>query len=177
MLLALLQIGAAMAAPAQVVYGSLTGQVTDPTGAPVTATHEATSVTDLSGSPTETTRPVLTGKPTIPRGERTFSRHFNTDAFGPPVVGTPGNAAKDLIRGPGINNWDLSLFKNFVVPEVKWRFQLRGEFYNAFNHTQFTGLDMAARFDAQGRQTNARFGELLSSARARRGRIALRLTF
>src|SRR5436853_1581359 len=46
-------------------------------------------------------------------------------------------SAKDAIRGPGIHNWDLSLFKN-----MKWgresarRIQLRGEFYNAFNHAQ-----------------------------------------
>ena len=37
----------------------------------------------------------------------------------------------------GINNWDISLLKNFNISEHK-RFQFRGEFYNAFNHSQFT---------------------------------------
>ena len=155
----------------------ISGIATFQSGPPRGVTVSLLSVTDLSGSPTESTRPILIAKPTIPRSEKTFSRQFNTAAFGPPQVGTPGNAAKDLFRGPGIHNWDVSLFKNFNVPEVKWRLQLRGEFYNAFNHTIFTGLDTAARFDAQGNQTNARFGELLSSRGARRVQIALRLTF
>jgi len=55
--------------------------------------------------------------------------------------------------------------------------QLRGEFYNAFNHTQYTGLDTNARFDAQGKQANARLGEFTGAAAARRIQLALRLSF
>lgn len=146
-------------------------------GAPMGIGVSVTSITDLSGSPTESSRTVLIGKPTLARGERTFDRYFNTEAFAPPVPGTPGNAAKDLIRGPGLNNWDISLFKNLALPKEGWRLQLRGEFYNAFNHTQFTTLDTGARFDALGNQTNARFGEITGSRAARRVQLALRLTF
>jgi hypothetical protein len=155
----------------------ISGIATFQGGPPRTVTVSLSTVTDLSGSPTESSRAVLIAKPTIPNSEKTFSRQFNTAAFAPPAAGTPGNAAKDLFRGPGIHNWDISLFKNFQIPELKWRFQLRGEFYNAFNHTQFTTIDTAARFDGQGNQTNARFGELTGSRGARRVQLALRLTF
>ena len=37
---------------------------------------------------------------------------------------------------PGINNFDFSLFKNFRVGETKY-FQLRADFFNAFNHPQY----------------------------------------
>ena len=39
-------------------------------------------------------------------------------------------------RGQPLNLWDLSLIKNFAITE-KVKFQLRGEFLNAFNHPQF----------------------------------------
>jgi len=82
-----------------------------------------------------------------------------------------GNAAKDLIRLPGINNWDISLFKNFVFGrEGAFRLQYRLETYNTFNHTQFggangtgTSIDTVARFDATGKQVNQRFGQYLAS--------------
>ncbi len=40
------------------------------------------------------------------------------------------------IRGPIMNNWDLSLLKNVGITEHT-RAQFRGEFINAFNHSQF----------------------------------------
>jgi hypothetical protein len=120
---------------------------------------------------------VVGEKPTLPKNERTFSRNFNTSAFRPPAVGTFGNAAKDLFRGPGINNWDLSLFKTIPLGSERRTLQFRGEFYNAFNHTQFSGLDTTTRFDAQGRQVNERFGEFTSARASRRVQLALRLHF
>jgi hypothetical protein len=68
------------------------------------------------------------------------------------------------------------VFKNFPIREAM-RLQFRWELYNAFNHTQFTALDTATRFDAQGNQVNARFGEFTSAAAARRIQLALRLSF
>jgi hypothetical protein len=44
------------------------------------------------------------------------------------------------------------------------RLRLRLEAYNAFNHTQFDGVDATARFDSKGVQTNAR---CLAKRRAR----------
>jgi hypothetical protein len=93
-----------------------------------------------------------------------------------PAKGTLGNAAKDLLRGPGINNWDSALFKNFYVKE-RARLQFRLETYNTFNHTQFATLDTTARFDAAGNQVNTRFGQVISSRSPRRLQLAIKAEF
>ena len=98
-------------------------------------------------------------------------------AFAPPVVGTFGNAPKDVFRGPGINNWDLSTFKNIRLPWERCKMQLRGEFYNAFNHTQFSGVNSTAQFNPSGVQSNAAFGNYTSARNPRRIQVALRLNF
>ncbi len=49
--------------------------------------------------------------------------------------------------------------------------------YNAFNHTQFLGVDTTARFDAAGAQVNTRFGQVISSRQPRRMQMSVRLTF
>ena len=44
------------------------------------------------------------------------------------------------LRGPGRQNWNLSLFKSFVISETRGsRFELRADAFNAWNHTQFRG--------------------------------------
>ena len=154
------------------------GIATFQSGGPSGISVSVTTAADITGSPTDTAaRPQLIGKPTLPRSERTFSRYFNTEAFAAPVIGTPGNAAKDLIRLPGVNSWDMSLLKNFKLPKEGWKLQIRVETYNTFNHPQFTTVDTAARFDGQGRQTNARFGEITGSRLPRRMQFALRFTY
>ncbi len=40
------------------------------------------------------------------------------------------------VRADGVNNFDLSLFKNIRLKE-KWNLQLRGEGMNALNHAHF----------------------------------------
>jgi hypothetical protein len=49
------------------------------------------------------------------------------------VFGSFGDAGRNIIRGPGFENWDISIFKIFAVLEDK-RFEFRAEFFNAFNH-------------------------------------------
>jgi hypothetical protein len=131
---------------------------------------------DTTGTGSQGARVVLTGNPVLPKSERTFSQFFRTDVVRPPAVGTIGNAAPSNFRGPGINNWDLSLQKNIPIGE-KVKVQFRSEFYNAWNHTQFSGVDAAARFDAQNRQVNARFGEITAARSPRVIQMALRVSF
>jgi hypothetical protein len=107
--------------------------------------------------------------------------HLNANSVLPPTVAGDfgrGNAAKDLFRMPGTNNWDISLFKNFNLGrEGKVRMQYRLEMYNAFNHTQFTDVDTTARFDANNNQVNALFGSYTNAANARRIVMGLKLSF
>jgi hypothetical protein len=107
--------------------------------------------------------------------------HLNVNSVRPPTATGDfgrGNAAKDLFRLPGTNNWDISVFKNFSFgPEGRIGLQYRLEMYNAFNHTQFTGVDTTARFDASGNQVNALFGSYTSAANARRIVMGLKMRF
>jgi hypothetical protein len=56
---------------------------------------------------------------------------------------TYGNMGRNVLRGPGINNWDISLMKNFQFTENK-NLQFQGNLFNAFNHTQFFSPTLGA---------------------------------
>jgi hypothetical protein len=118
----------------------------------------------------------VTDNPVLPRGDRTFARNFRTDVFQPPARGTFGNAAKTLFRGPGTNNWNMALLKDVTVKD-SIRMQVRCETSNTFNHTQFASWDTAARFDAQSRQINTRFGQAISARAPRVLQLAIRAEF
>jgi hypothetical protein len=145
-------------------------------GAPQAVALTTSDGADITGSPTESARVDVVGNAVIAKSSRNQYRYFNPGAFARPAVGTLGNAGKYNFRGPGINNWDTGLYKNLVVRE-RFRFQLRGEAYNVFNHTQFDSLDTTARFDATGRQINTRFGQVISARNPRRIQLALKFTF
>lgn len=145
-------------------------------GSPQSIGFTTTTATDITGTPSLSPRIFLTGDPVLPKSERTFSRNFNTDVLRLPARGTIGNAAKTNIRGPGMNNWDIALFKDFPIRE-SMRFQYRLELYNAFNHAQFTALDTTARFDPQGNQVNTRLSEFTSARAPRVMQMALRFYF
>ena len=86
---------------------------------------------------------------------------FNPDAFTTPANGPYGNAGRNLLRGPGFKQVDLSLFKNTRFSENK-SLQLRIDFFNIFNFTNFAepsgGLTQA---DANSVRPNAFFGQSL----------------
>ncbi len=60
---------------------------------------------------------------------------FNPAAFAEPAPGSVGDIGRNAFTGPGVNNWDMSLFKNFNFTEHMY-LQLRLEVYNIFNHPQ-----------------------------------------
>jgi hypothetical protein len=152
-------------------------------GAPLGIGYATVQGTDLvggSGGGVDS-RVVLIGDPNLPKSDRTFSRHFNTSVVRPPTKAEfgIGNAPKDPIRGPGINNWDISIFKTFkLTREGLVRLQYRLEMYNAFNHTQFSTVDTTARFDlTTGAQVNTLFGSYTGAREARRIVMGLKLNF
>lgn len=61
---------------------------------------------------------------------------FNTCAFVDPPLGSFGNVSLNSVNGPGNENWDSSILKTIPIHEAK-RIELRGEFYNIFNHPNF----------------------------------------
>lgn len=68
--------------------------------------------------------------------------------------------------------------KNFQLGSNEARrLQLRFETYNTFNHTNFSDLDRAARFNADGSQANGRFGAYTATLDARRMVIGAKIYF
>jgi len=59
---------------------------------------------------------------------------FNPAAFAPPAKWTYGNAARNLLFGPGYWNWDISAMKTFTIREPGTQLQVRADFLDAFNH-------------------------------------------
>jgi hypothetical protein len=66
-------------------------------------------------------------------------RGLDAAAYSTPARGTFGNLARNTQPGFGANNWDFSAAKNFAIPPLgeQSRLQLRFEWFNFFNHTQF----------------------------------------
>lgn len=94
----------------------------------------------------------------------------------PDRIGQVGNAQRNLVRLPGLINFDVALFKNFPIGE-KHGIQFRWETYNLFNHTNFRDIDGNITFDAAGKQTNPTFGVPTSARPARVMQGSLRFTF
>ena len=89
-----------------------------------------------------------------------------------------GNGHKDIIRLPGVNNTDITLFKRFPFSGGRRNVQvIRWEVYNLFNHTQFNGIDTTARFAATGEQVNPTFGQVTSTRSPRVMQGAVRIVF
>jgi hypothetical protein len=86
-------------------------------------------------------RPDVVGDPNLPGSERTLTRYFDTGAFVTTrFVGAArlalGNAGRNMVRGPGLGNVDLSVAKEFPLRE-KFGVQLRFEFFNLTNTAHF----------------------------------------
>ena len=81
-------------------------------GLPSPIYGDTTDGADITGGG-DLWRPMLIGQPQLSHGDRTFDRFFNTAAFGRPPQGYYGDAPISPVRGPGINNWDLTLMKQF----------------------------------------------------------------
>jgi hypothetical protein len=127
---------------------------------------------DLSGNG-YTRRVTLTCDPNLPSSERTFDRQFRTECISP--GGGPndpwymGTSTLDEYNPPGYVNHDITFFKNFAIGQNTLQF--RAELYNAFNTTQYEGVDTSAVFNyATGQQTDTNFGRI-TGVRANSNRV------
>ena len=99
---------------------------------------------DFSNSGSQSERPDLTCNPND-NAPHTTAHWFNTNCFALPARGTFGTAGRNIIRGPGFFNTDLSLLKDFRITESRY-LQFRAEFFNIFNHPNFTGISSLTAF-------------------------------
>jgi hypothetical protein len=157
-------------------HWQLSGVASFISGAPSGIALSTTNGLDIPGGG-DGVRPLVLSDPIISKDQRSILNYFNTTVFALPAIGTAGNAPRDVVRGPGTNNFDMTIFKNFPIRE-KVKFQLRFEAYNAFNHTQFSSMNTTAQFNpATGQQVNAAFGTLTAARGSRVGQASLRVSF
>ncbi len=83
-------------------------------------------------------------------------------------AGQFGNEGRNVVRGPGIADLDLSLFKSFAISETK-RIQFRAESFNVMNHPNF--------FLPENDIASPEFGQILQAAPPRLFQLALKFVF
>ena len=69
--------------------------------------------------------------------------------FSAPAIGTEGNAGRDILHGPGRNNFDVAAMKDIQITEGI-KAELRFEFFNVMNHTQFDPNGINTDFNSSG---------------------------
>jgi hypothetical protein len=117
--------------------------------------------------PNATNRPDLTGKISYPSQ---VTEWFDPSAFATPALGAWGTLGKGAVRGPGRDNWNMSLFKSFIFSETRGsRFEIRFESFNTFNHTQF--------HDISATKTSSNFGQVTSAFDPRTFQLGAKLIF
>lgn len=122
---------------------------------------------DPLGVGTTGVRPEQICNPNLSRGDRTINRYFDTNCFTAPADRF-GNAGRSTVRGPGSQNWDLSILKKFNIQEGRF-VQFRTEFFNAFNHPNW---------GAPGRNLGGSgFGTVTSAAEPRIIQFGLKVVF
>ncbi len=101
-----------------------------------------------------------------------LNEYFNTSAFTYNAPGTFGNVGRNPVYGPGWNQANLNIAKNFPFRE-RYNVQFRWEMFNAFNHTVFGTPN--TDYNAAG---NGTFGQITSTGAPPRAMEAgLKLSF
>ena len=119
----------------------VTGIISAQTGNWFTPTDDLVNISnsDCGGAVFNCVRPDVVGNPNAaPCVPGTL---FNTCAFvANTVPGTFGDAGRNIIRGPGLQNWDLSFIKQFPIRD-QMHFEFRAELFNIWNHPNLTFAD------------------------------------
>jgi hypothetical protein len=115
-------------------------------------------------------RPNLTCNPN--NGPKTTAEWFDTSCFALPASFTYGNAGRDIVIGPGLDDFDASIQKEFLVRE-NMRLQFRLDVFDFFNHPNFNAPVGAGRTFS----TSSSFGSITSANDPRDMQFSLRLAF
>jgi len=124
----------------------------------------------------------VNGDPTLDRGSRAFANSTSENAYWFRVAGSDGKALftrpatgtfitqynRSLVYNPGLHNWNLGLFKTFVIHE-QHRLLFRAEGFNFLNHPNWSGASTSP--------TSAAFGKVTSKSGSRNIQLSLRYSF
>ncbi|HEV2447902.1 MAG TPA: DUF2012 domain-containing protein [Candidatus Sulfopaludibacter sp.] len=136
----------------------ISGITTFMTGTPTTLSYSISGIGNLNerytGSPDISPRIVMNDAPSYPKS--IYQWMSPTGLALPAVKGSQGfDSARNAVRNPGDNDWDISTFKNFHIMGSESRYiQLRVEMYNAFNHPRFNAFNTGAQFNTAGQLIN-----------------------
>ena len=92
---------------------------------------------------------------------------FSTSSFNV-ASGHFGTEGSNSMLGPGLQNWDLATIKNVKFLD-RYSFQLRGEYFNAFNHANFNAVDTSSG--------DSNFGQVTSTHVPRRIQLGAKFNF
>jgi hypothetical protein len=96
------------------------------------------------------------------------NQYFSTTSFSQPVLGTIGSSNRRFFYGPGLSNTDFGVSKYTQIKE-SMSLLIRGEFFNIFNHTQFT--------NPVGNFSSGQFGSVTSNRPARIGQVSAKFVW
>jgi outer membrane receptor protein involved in Fe transport len=154
----------------------LNGIATIQTGFPFTVMISNDQANNGMGSQ----RPNIIGSVTPNCGQGHLSNCIASNAasvFQVPSLYTFGDLGRNTFRGPDFINFDMSLFKIFPIGE-RVNLQLRGEFFNIFNHPSFSNPSATLVTSSSGSISAASFGNITSTSNnPRQIQLALRVTF
>jgi hypothetical protein len=108
-------------------------------------------------------------------GERSYLHWWNPACIVPAPYGSFGNSNLAAFNVPGVNNWDISIQKDFHTgfPKESGDLQFRWEMFNAWNHTQWAS---PAQYIYSGELTS-QYGEIFGTRPPRQMQVSLRYTF
>ena len=152
----------------------LTSINTAHTGMPLDVTYGATGANivsalsnDYRGQPF--LRPNVSGSGVSQSRSAMLNTYFAGYTFTTPPASSPyGNVGRNSFRAPNFDQWDFSVDKNFRIRD-KARLQVRAEFFDVLNHTNF-GIPNT-------QTTSAAFGTIRTTYPSRQGQFALKLLF
>ena len=113
-------------------------------------------------------RPNVVRDPNLPSSQRSVSRWFDIEAFRQPALFQFGNEGVGTLRAPGLVKFDFSLLRNFRLNR-RTSLEFRGEFFNAFNHT-----NLGLPGDTFG---SSNFGVISAAGPAREVQLGARIVF
>ena len=148
------------------------GIITEESGAPLNLGVSGTTAASVIAN--SGTRPDVSGPISYPK---TVNQWFSGNFTAPACVTGPdcyGNLGFNAITGPGRNNFDLALLKNFAFTE-RFRMEFRAEAFNIWNHPQWEGNANTGGIGTNVGSSN--FGQVTSAFDPRELQLALKLIF
>jgi len=121
---------------------------------------------------------LIRSNPRLRNAEHGYGQWFEPTTFSAEAIGTFGNVHRDPFHGPGLNNTNMILAKNFPLGgDGSRRLQIRMESDNVFNHTQFTNPSGSWNDQIPNNLSTTGFGVVTGSQSARQTQLAAKIYF